>query len=128
MQVHGGAGVSQDFPLASLYAGLRTLRWADGPDEVHLQQQGQTEVSEGGEEAMHACRADMATRPHPPPAQALGQAVATTGEDRGKVKGAHGGIRGQATSLNAHSLYPLLLPNGHLRACSWSVFGNSALG
>jgi acyl-CoA dehydrogenase len=35
IQVHGGAGVSDDFPLAAMYAGLRTLRLADGPDEVH---------------------------------------------------------------------------------------------
>jgi acyl-CoA dehydrogenase len=35
IQVHGGAGVSDDFPLASMYAHLRTLRLADGPDEVH---------------------------------------------------------------------------------------------
>jgi acyl-CoA dehydrogenase len=35
IQAHGGAGVSDDFPLASLYAGIRTLRIADGPDEVH---------------------------------------------------------------------------------------------
>jgi acyl-CoA dehydrogenase len=35
IQVHGGGGVSQDFPLAAMYAGLRTLRLADGPDEVH---------------------------------------------------------------------------------------------
>ena len=35
MQVHGGGGVSDDFPLASAYAGARTLRFADGPDEVH---------------------------------------------------------------------------------------------
>ena len=35
MQVHGGAGVSGDFPLAGYYAGARTLRFADGPDEVH---------------------------------------------------------------------------------------------
>ncbi|HEY4826772.1 MAG TPA: acyl-CoA dehydrogenase family protein [Solirubrobacteraceae bacterium] len=35
IQVHGGGGVSDDFPLASLYAHLRTLRLADGPDEVH---------------------------------------------------------------------------------------------
>jgi acyl-CoA dehydrogenase len=35
IQVHGGGGVCQDFPLARLYAGIRTLRLADGPDEVH---------------------------------------------------------------------------------------------
>jgi alkylation response protein AidB-like acyl-CoA dehydrogenase len=35
IQAHGGAGVSQDFELAALWAGARTLRFADGPDEVH---------------------------------------------------------------------------------------------
>jgi acyl-CoA dehydrogenase len=35
IQVHGGGGVSGDFSLASAYAHLRTLRLADGPDEVH---------------------------------------------------------------------------------------------
>jgi acyl-CoA dehydrogenase len=35
IQVHGGGGVSQDFGLASAYAGVRSLRLADGPDEVH---------------------------------------------------------------------------------------------
>jgi acyl-CoA dehydrogenase len=35
IQVHGGGGVSDDFPLAKFYAGARTLRFADGPDEVH---------------------------------------------------------------------------------------------
>ncbi len=35
VQAHGGAGVSQDFNLASSWAGIRTLRLADGPDEVH---------------------------------------------------------------------------------------------
>jgi acyl-CoA dehydrogenase len=35
VQAHGGAGVSQDFGLASSWAGIRTLRLADGPDEVH---------------------------------------------------------------------------------------------
>ncbi len=35
IQVHGAGGVSQDFPLARMYSGLRTLRLADGPDEVH---------------------------------------------------------------------------------------------
>jgi acyl-CoA dehydrogenase len=35
IQAHGGGGVSGDFPLAYFYAGARTLRFADGPDEVH---------------------------------------------------------------------------------------------
>ena len=35
IQVHGGGGVSDDFPLALWYAHMRTLRLADGPDEVH---------------------------------------------------------------------------------------------
>jgi acyl-CoA dehydrogenase len=35
IQMHGGAGVCQDFPLAEMYANQRTLRLADGPDEVH---------------------------------------------------------------------------------------------
>ncbi len=34
-QAHGGAGVSDDFPLADSWAMARTLRLADGPDEVH---------------------------------------------------------------------------------------------
>ncbi|MEU5900780.1 acyl-CoA dehydrogenase family protein [Streptomyces venezuelae] len=36
VQLHGAGGVSQDFPLAELWAAARTLRLADGPDEVHL--------------------------------------------------------------------------------------------
>ena len=36
IQVHGGGGVSEDFPLAQMWAGMRTLRLADGPDEVHV--------------------------------------------------------------------------------------------
>jgi acyl-CoA dehydrogenase len=35
IQAHGGAGVSDDFPLASAWAHARTIRLADGPDEVH---------------------------------------------------------------------------------------------
>jgi acyl-CoA dehydrogenase len=35
IQVHGGGGISDDFPLAFMYASLRSLRLADGPDEVH---------------------------------------------------------------------------------------------
>jgi len=36
IQIHGAAGLSQDFPLAAIYAGMRALRLGDGPDEVHL--------------------------------------------------------------------------------------------
>ena len=35
IQIHGAGGLSQDFPLANMAAGIRTLRFADGPDEVH---------------------------------------------------------------------------------------------
>ncbi len=45
IQVHGAGGVSDDFPLAALWAGARTLRLADGPDEVHREQIGKLELS-----------------------------------------------------------------------------------
>ncbi|MGB6180117.1 MAG: acyl-CoA dehydrogenase family protein [Rhodococcus sp. (in: high G+C Gram-positive bacteria)] len=45
IQVHGGGGVSDDFPLASMYAHLRTLRLADGPDEVHKRTIARTELA-----------------------------------------------------------------------------------
>jgi len=44
IQAHGGGGVSDDFPLASLYAHMRTLRLADGPDEVHRMQVAKREL------------------------------------------------------------------------------------
>jgi acyl-CoA dehydrogenase len=44
MQVHGGGGVSQEFPLAAMWAHSRTLRFADGPDEVHRRQIGRLEL------------------------------------------------------------------------------------
>ena len=40
----GGAGVSQATPLAEMWAGLRTLRIADGPDEVHLRDVARLEL------------------------------------------------------------------------------------
>jgi acyl-CoA dehydrogenase len=44
IQVFGAAGVSSDTPLAELFAGVRTLRLADGPDEVHLSSLGKAEL------------------------------------------------------------------------------------
>jgi acyl-CoA dehydrogenase len=44
IQLHGAAGVSQDFSLAEGWANLRTLRLADGPDEVHTDQIGRLEL------------------------------------------------------------------------------------
>ena len=40
IQIHGAAGLGQDTPLAHLYAYARTLRLADGPDQVHMMQLG----------------------------------------------------------------------------------------
>jgi acyl-CoA dehydrogenase len=45
IQAHGGGGVSQDFGLAAAYAGARTLRLADGPDEVHRDQIARLELA-----------------------------------------------------------------------------------
>lgn len=47
VQSFGGAGVCQDTPLANMWANIRTLRLADGPDEVHLQQMGRNENKKG---------------------------------------------------------------------------------
>jgi len=46
MQVHGGAGISEDTPLAHMYASARTIRFADGPDEVHRNQIGKLELEQ----------------------------------------------------------------------------------
>jgi acyl-CoA dehydrogenase len=44
IQAHGGAGVSQDTVLAAMYAGIRTLRIVDGPDEVHIRDIARLEI------------------------------------------------------------------------------------
>ena len=44
IQVHGGGGVSPDFPLAGFWVYARTLRLADGPDEVHLESIAKMEI------------------------------------------------------------------------------------
>lgn len=44
MQTFGAMGISQDTPLAHFYASARTLRYADGPDEVHIAQTGKVEL------------------------------------------------------------------------------------
>jgi acyl-CoA dehydrogenase len=54
IQVHGGAGVSDDFPLASTYAHLRTLRIADGPDEVHKRTIARVELKDARAKAATA--------------------------------------------------------------------------
>ncbi len=48
MQLHGGGGVSQAFPLAAMWAHSRTLRFADGPDEVHRRQIARLELKKHG--------------------------------------------------------------------------------
>ncbi|KAI9247509.1 acyl-CoA dehydrogenase/oxidase [Phascolomyces articulosus] len=49
MQAHGAAGISQDTPLAGFFVRARTLRYADGPDEVHRNQLGKTELRRAAE-------------------------------------------------------------------------------
>jgi acyl-CoA dehydrogenase len=44
IQAHGGGGVSQDFPLAFMWAWNRSMRLADGPDEVHRSQVARLEL------------------------------------------------------------------------------------
>jgi alkylation response protein AidB-like acyl-CoA dehydrogenase len=44
IQVHGGAGVSQDTPLANFWIYARSLRIADGPDEVHFESVAKMEI------------------------------------------------------------------------------------
>ncbi len=44
IQVHGGGGISQDFPLAAAWAAARSLRFADGPDEVHKRSMAHREL------------------------------------------------------------------------------------
>jgi acyl-CoA dehydrogenase len=44
IQTHGAGGLSQDFPLANSFAGIRTLRFADGPDEVHKNSLARNEI------------------------------------------------------------------------------------
>jgi len=51
IQVHGGAGVTDDFPLAAAYAHMRTLRLADGPDEVHKRSIARQELRKHGKTA-----------------------------------------------------------------------------
>jgi acyl-CoA dehydrogenase len=45
IQAHGGGGVSEDFPLAAAWVAARTLRLADGPDEVHRNQIAKLELA-----------------------------------------------------------------------------------
>ncbi|CAA0093439.1 (R)-benzylsuccinyl-CoA dehydrogenase [Zhongshania aliphaticivorans] len=50
MQAHGGMGLSQDTPIANLFAYARFVRMADGPDEVHMAQLGKTTIKAAVEE------------------------------------------------------------------------------
>jgi acyl-CoA dehydrogenase len=61
IQAHGGGGVSDDFGLANMYAHQRTLRLADGPDEVHARAIARNEFGKyGGRDAMNAAKEGFA--------------------------------------------------------------------
>jgi acyl-CoA dehydrogenase len=59
IQVHGGAGVSQDFPLARAFASARTLSFADGPDEVHKNSLARAELRRRSEELSRNGHSDL---------------------------------------------------------------------
>ncbi|WP_159231813.1 acyl-CoA dehydrogenase family protein [Mycolicibacterium vanbaalenii] len=61
IQVHGGAGVSDDFPLARLYAWHRAMRLFDGPDEVHMRTIARAEL--GGEKSAFAAAVNRQSGP-----------------------------------------------------------------
>jgi alkylation response protein AidB-like acyl-CoA dehydrogenase len=56
IQSHGGAGVSQDTFLAEAWANVRTLRLADGPDEVHVESIAKWELRKWGEDKGRSSR------------------------------------------------------------------------
>ena len=58
IQAHGGAGVSQDTFLASAWAAIRTLRLADGPDEVHVESIAKLELAKSGQSKSVAAVSD----------------------------------------------------------------------
>ena len=60
IQAFGGGGVTSDPGLAKLYAGIRTLRLADGPDEVHNRTIARMELSKYGDEAARTRQAEEA--------------------------------------------------------------------
>jgi acyl-CoA dehydrogenase len=63
IQVHGAGGLSQDFPLANAYAGIRTLRFADGPDEVHKNSLAKAEIARHAATPARPARPGRPTRP-----------------------------------------------------------------
>ena len=65
IQAHGGGGVTTDFGLAKAYAGIRTLRLADGPDEVHQRTIARMEYSKYGD-LMYKQKAEKEAALHVP--------------------------------------------------------------
>jgi acyl-CoA dehydrogenase len=60
IQAHGGGGVTSDFGLAKMYSSIRTLRLADGPDEVHCRTIAKMEMGKYGDEVTRQKNADEA--------------------------------------------------------------------
>jgi acyl-CoA dehydrogenase len=63
IQAHGAGGLSQDFPLAAAWAGIRTLRFADGPDEVHKNALARAELKRHAPEQASAPESPLRRQP-----------------------------------------------------------------
>ena len=91
IQVHGAGGLSQDFPLAAAFAGIRTLRFADGPDEVHKNALAKTEIRAPDrstrERRRHRGRAARPGRPASSPTTTRRPATGWTSCERGSTPG-----------------------------------------
>ena len=96
IQVHGAGGLSPDFPLAAQFSGIRTLRFADGPDEVHKNSLARAGFGEGRLDERQPSASAMGGNSPVVPAMNMLPVVAVTPENSRRAgQNAGGGERGR---------------------------------